>query len=82
MVGQRSKFNENAFRLTNRLRKTIQREFFPAGRESNTQLVFDQLEMPVMVTEQDSGIGAFSQFEFAHESGVVSLRNNEGIVTD
>jgi hypothetical protein len=60
LVRQGSEFNENAFGLTNSLGKTIQREFLPAGREPDTQFVFDQLEMPVMVAEQHSGIGAFS----------------------
>jgi hypothetical protein len=46
---------------------TVECEFFTARREAHTEVFFDQLEVPVVVTEQNGGIGAFSQFKFTHE---------------
>lgn len=60
MVGQGGKFDEDTFGLTNSLGESVQSEFFSTSGDSDTQLVFNQLEVPVMLTEQDGGIGAFS----------------------
>jgi hypothetical protein len=47
--------------------RPIEGEFFAARREAHTEVFFDQLEVPVMVTEQNGGIGAFSEFKFTHK---------------
>jgi hypothetical protein len=60
LISQGGKLDKDAFSLTNGLGKTVQREFFATSRESDTQLVFNQLKMAVMMTEQNRGISAFS----------------------
>ena len=60
VVGKGSKFRENTFRMASGFWRTVESEFFPTRREAHTQVFFDQLEMPVMVTEQNGSIGAFS----------------------
>jgi hypothetical protein len=40
--------------------RTVEGEFFSARREAHTEVFFDQLEVPVVVTEQNGGIGTFS----------------------
>jgi hypothetical protein len=47
--------------------RTVESEFFAARREAYTEVFFDQLEVPVMMTEQNGGIGAFSKFKFTHK---------------
>jgi hypothetical protein len=38
-----------------------------ARRRPHAEVFFDQLEVPVVVSEQNGGVGAFSQFELSHE---------------
>ena len=45
---------------------SIEGEFFAARRETHAEIFFDQLEVPIVVTEQNGSIGAFSQFKFTH----------------
>jgi hypothetical protein len=47
--------------------RTVESEFFAARREAYTEVFFDQLEVPVVMTEQNGGIGAFSKFKFTHK---------------
>jgi len=49
------------------VRGAVECEFFSARREAHTEVFFDQLEVPVVVTEQDGSISAFSEFKFTHE---------------
>ena len=60
----------------------IEGEFFAASREAHPEVVFDQLEVPVVVTEQYGGIGAFSEFQFTHKrEGVLPpCSGREGIL--
>ena len=60
IVGKGGEFREDTFRVASGVRRTIECEFFPARREAHTEIFFDQLEMPIVVTKQHSGIGAFS----------------------
>ena len=60
IVGESGKFCEDTFRVANSLWSTIECEFFATRREAHTEVLFDQLEVPVVVTEQNGGIGAFS----------------------
>jgi hypothetical protein len=60
VVGKSGKFCEDTFRVANSLWSTVEREFFAARREAHTEILFDQLGVPVVVTEQNGGIGAFS----------------------
>jgi hypothetical protein len=46
--------------------RTVEGEFFSARREAHTEVFFDQLEVLVVVTKQNGGIGAFSKFKFTH----------------
>jgi hypothetical protein len=39
----------------------------PAPPPPHAEVFFDQLEVPVVVSEQNGGVGAFSQFELSHE---------------
>ena len=56
---------------------SVEGEFFAARREAHAKVFFDQLEVPVVVTEQNGGVGAFSKFEFTHRRGVFSLLPND-----
>jgi hypothetical protein len=47
--------------------RTVEGEFFAARREAHTEVFFDQLEVPVVVTEQHGSVGAFSEFKFTHK---------------
>lgn len=59
--------------------RPVEGEFFAARREAHAEVVFDQLEVPVVVTEQDGGIGAFSEFQFTHKrSGVLPPYRGRG----
>jgi hypothetical protein len=40
--------------------RAVESEFLAASREAHAEVFFDQLEVPVVVTEQNGGIGAFS----------------------
>jgi hypothetical protein len=40
--------------------------FYSARRVAHAEVFFDQLEVPVVVTEQNGCIGAFSEFQFTH----------------
>ena len=60
VVGEGGKFREDTFRMASGVCRTVEGEFFSARREAHTEVLFDQLEVPVVVTEQNGGIGAFS----------------------
>ena len=66
VVDQGGEFREDAFRVASGIYRTVEGEFFSASRETHTEVFFDQLEVPVVVTEQNGGIGAFSEFKFSH----------------
>ena len=67
VVGKGGEFREDAFRMASGVWRTVEGEFFAARREAHTEVFFDQLEVPVVVPEQNSGIGAFSEFKFTHK---------------
>ena len=67
VVGEAGKFRKDTFCVARGVRRTVECEFFAAGREAHTEVFFDQLEVPVVVTEQNGGIGAFSEFKFTHK---------------
>jgi hypothetical protein len=56
--------------------RTVECEFFAARREAHAKVFFDQLEVPVVVTEQNGSISAFSEFKLTHRCGVFSLLRN------
>ena len=53
--------------MTRGVWRTVECEFLATRREAHTEVFFDQLEVPVVVTEQNGGIGAFSKFKFTHK---------------
>ena len=67
VVGKGGEFREDTFRVASGVRRTIEGEFFAARREAYTEVFFDQLEVPVVMAEQNGGIGAFSKFKFTHK---------------
>ena len=67
VVGKGGEFREDTFSVASGVWGTVEREFFTACREAHTEVFFDQLEVPVVVTEQNGGVGAFSEFKFTHE---------------
>jgi hypothetical protein len=67
VVGESGEFREDAFRVASGVWCTVEGEFFAARREAHTEVFFDQLEVPVVVPEQNGGIGAFSEFKFTHK---------------
>ncbi|SLM46896.1 protein of unknown function [Nitrospira japonica] len=60
------KLSQNSLGVAGGIWRSINREFLTARRKAHAEVIFDQLEVSVMVTEQDSGIGAFSQLKFFH----------------
>ena len=60
VVGKGGEFCEDTFSVASGVWGTVECEFFTARREAYTEVFFDQLEVPVVVTEQNGGIGAFS----------------------
>ena len=66
VVGQGGEFREDAFGVASGVWRTVECEFFAARREAHTEVFFDQLEVPVVVTEQNGGIGAFPELKFTH----------------
>ena len=66
VVSEGGEFREDAFRMASGVWRTVECEFFAARREAHTEIFFDQLEMPVVVTEQNGRIGAFSEFKLLH----------------
>lgn len=73
VVGEGGKFREDTFRVASGVCRTVEGEFFSARREAHTEVFFDQLEVLVVMTEQNSGIGAFSKFKFTHAVGLSSF---------
>ena len=67
VVGKGRKFRKDTFRVASSVRRTVEGEFFAARREAYTEVFFDQLEVPVVMTEQNGSIGAFSKFKFTHK---------------
>ena len=67
IVGKGGEFREDTFRVASGIRRTVEGEFFAARREAYTEVFFDQLEVPVVMTEQNGSIGAFSKFKFTHK---------------
>jgi hypothetical protein len=67
VVGKGGELREDTFSVASGVRGTVECEFFAACREAYTEVFFDQLEVPVVVTEQNRGIGTFSKFKFTHE---------------
>jgi hypothetical protein len=67
VVGKGRKFREDTFRMASGIRRTVEGEFFAARRKAYTEIFFYQLEVPVVMTEQDRSIGAFSKFKFTHK---------------
>lgn len=60
VVGQRGQFCEDTFSMARGVWRAVEGELFAARREAHAKIVFDQLEVPVVVTEEDGGVGAFS----------------------
>jgi len=73
VVGEGGKFREDSFRVAGSIGCTIEGEFFSARRKAHAQICFDQLEVPVVVTEQHGSIGAFSEFKSTHALGLEFL---------
>ena len=67
IVGKSGEFCEDTFRVASGIGRTVEGEFFAARREAYTEVFFDQLEVPVVMTEQNGSIGAFSKFKFTHK---------------
>ena len=62
VVGKGGEFREDTFRVASGVCRAVECEFFAARREAHTEVFFDQLEVPVVVTEQNGSVGAFSKF--------------------
>ena len=77
VVGEGGEFCEDTFRVARGVWRTVECEFFAARREAHAEVFFDQLEVPVVVTEQNGSIGAFSEFKLTHRCGVFSLLRND-----
>jgi hypothetical protein len=71
VVSEGSKFREDPFRVAGSIGCTIESEFFSARRQTHAKICFDQLEVPVVVTEQHRGIRAFSKFKSTHAREVI-----------
>ena len=82
VVGQGGEFRDDPFRVAGGVWSTVEGEFFTARREAHAEIFFDQLEVPVVVTEQNGGIGAFSQFKFTHACREEPLLYRVVIVTN
>ncbi len=51
VVGKGGEFREDAFRVASGVWGAVECKFFAARREAHTKVFFDQLEVPVVVTE-------------------------------
>jgi hypothetical protein len=60
VVGEGGEFREDAFGVAGGVGSAVECELFTARRETDAQVFFDQLEMPVVMTEQNGSVGAFS----------------------
>jgi hypothetical protein len=60
VVGESRKFCQDTFRVTCGVWGAVEGELLTTRRETHAEVFFNQLKMPVVVTEQNSGIGAFS----------------------
>ncbi len=80
IVGKPGELGEHAFGMACRFWISVEGEFFAARREAHAKVFFDQLEVPVVVTEQNGGVGAFSQFEFTHEGRSPSLLYDASVI--
>jgi hypothetical protein len=60
IVGEGREFCEDTFCMASGVWRAVESEFLAASREAHAEVFFDQLEVPVVVTEQNGGIGAFS----------------------
>ena len=67
VVGESGKFREDPFRIAGGVRRAVESKFFTTRRETYTEVFFDQLEVPVVMTEQNGSIGAFSKFKLTHK---------------
>ncbi|MFO0707025.1 MAG: hypothetical protein U0412_09235 [Nitrospira sp.] len=59
-VGKVREFEENTFSLAGSVWKTVERDLFSARRNPNAEIILNQLEVPVMMTEEGGSVGAFS----------------------
>ena len=53
VVGEGGEFREHAFRIACGFWLSVEGEFLAARREAHAEVFFDQLEVPVVVTEQN-----------------------------
>ena len=67
VIGQACQFGEYALRIARRFWVSVKGEFLAPCRQAHAEVVFDQLEVPVVVSKQNGGVGTFSQFELSHE---------------
>mgnify|MGYP003436274912 CR=1 FL=1 len=90
VVGKGGEFREDAFCVKSGVWRTVEGKFFSARREAHTEVFFDQLEVPIVVTEQNGSVGAFSEFKFTHscreclpwhQIGVNSTRAGNSLTT-
>jgi hypothetical protein len=60
VVRQAGKLCQHALGMAGRFWISVEGEGLAARLKAHAKVFFDQLEVPVVVTEQNSGIGAFS----------------------
>ena len=59
-VREIGEFEKNPFGLASGVRKTIECYFFSACGQPHAKIILNQLEVPVVVTEEGGSISAFS----------------------
>jgi hypothetical protein len=59
-VGEIREFEQNPFGLAGGVGKTVEGDLFTARGQPHAEIVLNQLEVPVMVTEEGGSVSAFS----------------------
>jgi hypothetical protein len=60
IVGESGKLGEDALGVSCRFGVSVQGELFAARLLAHAKVIFDQLEVPVVVAEENGRVGAFS----------------------
>jgi len=60
VIGQAGQFRQDAFRIASGIWTSVEGEFLAARREAHAEVVFDQLQMAIVVAEQNGSISTFS----------------------
>ncbi|BFU94453.1 MAG: protein of unknown function [Nitrospira sp.] len=66
LIGESSKLGQNSLSVAGRIRGSINRELLATRRKAHAKVIFDHFEVSVVVTEQDGGVGTFSQLKLFH----------------